>query len=169
MEPAAATDPPAPATDPPAPTKPEKKKRKRASKDGASESTATVPAAADAVVPEPVAAAPEKDADGLDVTDAVPVDAVAPAPEVAQTEPVAAGGKAKRARKTAPKVKSDTQPRPQNAYMLFYMEEIKKDEYMGIKLPDRARAIGTIWREMDDAARLPFKERAKAAKEATVP
>ena len=58
------------------------------------------------------------------------------------------------------------QPKAPNAYMLFYQDELKKDAYTGIALPERAKMIGALWRQMDDSARAPFKERVTKAKEA---
>ena len=59
--------------------------------------------------------------------------------------------------------------RAPNAYMLFYQDELKKDAYAGISLPERAKMIGALWRQMDDNARSPFQERVARAKEALAP
>ena len=75
---------------------------------------------------------------------------------------------AKKSRKTTKK-KDAGEPKPPkapNAYMLFYQDELKKDAYTGITLPERAKMIGALWRQMDDSARAPFKERVAKAKEA---
>jgi hypothetical protein len=64
---------------------------------------------------------------------------------------------------TAGEKKSSKAP---NAYMLFYQDELKKDTYTGIALTERAKMIGALWRQMDDSARAPFKERVAKAKEA---
>lgn len=75
---------------------------------------------------------------------------------------------AKKPRKTTKKkeVGEPKPPKAPNAYMLFYQDELKKDAYTGIALPERAKMIGALWRQMDDSARAPFKERVAKAKEA---
>jgi len=85
-----------------------------------------------------------------------------------ETEIVVEEKPAKKPRKTTKKKDEGEKkpPKPPNAYMLFYQEELKKDVYTGITLPERAKMIGALWRQMDDTARLPFQERVAKAKEA---
>tara|TARA_B100000683_G_scaffold240334_1_gene247452 strand:- start:1696 stop:2100 length:405 start_codon:yes stop_codon:yes gene_type:complete len=90
-----------------------------------------------------------------------------PAPDDAPDDAVPAP-KRKRTRTSkkepkAPKAK----PRPQNAYMLFYCQELQNPSYKGVPLPERAKAIGAMWREMDDEKRAPFVEQAATAKAKT--
>lgn len=55
--------------------------------------------------------------------------------------------------------------RTQNAYMFFYKQESQNaDLYNGLTLPERAKKIGALWREMDASARMPYTEQAIAAK-----
>ena len=85
-----------------------------------------------------------------------------------ETEIVATEKPTKVQRKTkVKKVSTDPPkaPKPANAYMVFYKQELKKDEYTGILLPERAKMIGALWRQMDDASRAPFNKIVAEAKQ----
>lgn len=97
--------------------------------------------------------------DGNCTADIAPVESVSEAQDL--------GPKKKRARKNKKGEVDDASTKtrkPKNAYMLFYCDELKKDQYANVPLPERARTIGAIWRSMDDAAREPFKNRAEQSK-----
>ena len=85
-----------------------------------------------------------------------------------ETEIVVEGKSAKKPRKTAKKNETDEArpPKLPNAYMLFYQDGLKKDAYVGIALPERAKMIGALWRQMDGSARAPVQKRVAKAKEA---
>ena len=53
--------------------------------------------------------------------------------------------------------------RPMNAYMVFYKQELGQQQYEGMRLTDRAKKIGEVWRAMDDRARAPFHQMAAEA------
>ena len=63
---------------------------------------------------------------------------------------------------TVPESYSEPSPpvkkkRPQNAYMRFYQSELKKEEYRGTRVPERAKKIGALWQTMDEEQRAPYK------------
>ena len=91
---------------------------------------------------------------------------VGPPPTIEnETEVIVEEAKPKKARKSIKRESSEKAPKKApNAYMLFYQDELKKTAYEGIALPERARMIGALWRQMDDVARGPFQERAAEAK-----
>ena len=70
----------------------------------------------------------------------------------------------KKKRKTKKSKSEGKVPRPPTAYIMFFKEEINKDTYKGVRLPERAKQIGSAWRSMGDEARAPFQERAANAK-----
>ena len=84
-----------------------------------------------------------------------------------ETEIVIEDKPAKKHRKSKNKTAVEEKvPKAPNAYMLFYQDELKKEDYKGIALQARAKMIGAVWRQMDDDARAPFQERVAKAKEA---
>ena len=83
-----------------------------------------------------------------------------------ETEITVEEAKPKKVRKSVKKEESKAPKKAPNAYMLFYRDELKKTAYEGIALPERAKMIGALWRQMDDTARGPFQERAAEAKDA---
>ena len=76
----------------------------------------------------------------------------------------------KKPRTTKKDKKDPSQPRkPLNAYMLFSKDELRKQEYVGISLPERSKMVGALWRQMDDAARAPYETQAAKDKAAFKP
>tara|TARA_B110000046_G_scaffold70542_1_gene78483 strand:- start:2156 stop:2914 length:759 start_codon:yes stop_codon:yes gene_type:complete len=77
------------------------------------------------------------------------------------------GGSVKRAPKKAKKTGNGPQDtenssngpirkRPHNAYLAYYRQELQKEIYAGVPVPERAKKIGALWREMNDEERKPY-------------
>lgn len=68
-------------------------------------------------------------------------------------------------KKKAPVVKKGKRKGSVNAYIVFCMEECKKEEYKGILMTERTRKISSVWNSMTDDDKKLFREKAKRLKE----
>ena len=110
-------------------------------------------------------APPSEDAPTEDTPAELPVPLGGAPLENWSTEEAQDAPKIKKKRK-AKSPKKDRPPKVPNAYMCFYQEELKKEVYKGIALPERAKMIGATWRSMGDKERAPFVAKVAEAKAA---